>query len=232
MYHREIGMRSLSAPLLLSVVLQSGGMLVSQTAASDASVAAQPALQKPSELLQPALATVRQTIDGLRIDKWKDVNGVRDETAANMNSIRTDLETTLPALLATADAAPGSVVKVLPVFRNVDALYDVLLRIAQSGAICAPRPQVAALEQAVASLETSRRTLGDRLEGAASTQEQLLLDTQAALRARPVPVAAPVVPAPIVRETPPAKPRKPKPKPKPKPNTDGTTAPKPATSAP
>lgn len=182
-----------------------------------------------SDLLKPALDTVQQTVGTLRVDKWKCSPAVRDETEANLNSIRNDLATTLPPLLATADGAPASLVSVLPAFRNVDALYDVLLRITETSQICGPRQQSDALQQAMTGLESSRRTLGDRMQASAAAQEQKLADAQAALRARPV---IPAAPAPVEppRTVPPAahpaKPRKPKPKPiTPAPTPSATPAP-------
>jgi len=225
-------MRLPSAPLLvatvLAVVLGPGRVNFAQTEAGSA-VAVNAAPATPSEMLRPALAQVQQTLDGLRLDKWKGAAGMREETDANIKSIRGDLETTLPALLTTADAAPQTPSKVLPVFRNVDALYDVLLRVVETGSLCAPRPQSAALGQAMTSLEGARRALGEHLQNVVVAQEQKLADAQAALRARPVPATV-AMPAEVVRVTPTAphaaKPRKPKAKvvPNPAGSTPGKAA--------
>jgi cell division septation protein DedD len=105
----------------------------------------------------------------------------------------------LPQLLATADAAPNSVSQLLPAYRNVEALYDVLLRVCQVANLAAPSQQSAAIDHARASLEDARHTLGDRINSAALAQEQQVHSLQAALRAVPPP-AAPVVcptPAPV-----------------------------------
>ena len=231
-------MRPLSAPLFFAIVLGSPvhavlrPMLLAQASPGAGATAASTATAPlASEILKPSLDQVRLTVNGLRFDKWK--GGVRDEMEANSKSILGDLDTTLPGLLATADAAPDSAVKLLPAFRNVDALYDVLLRIAQAATISAPRPQSDAIAQAMTSLEAARRSLGDRLQQTVETQEQQLGTAQAALRARPsaTPAAAPEVlhitaPAPVV------KPRKPKAKAVPKPATPTTTpAVKPAAPA-
>src|SRR5258708_29380867 len=59
-----------------------------------------------SALLQPGLDAVNQALTMVRVDKWKAPGAVKDETDANLNSTRRDVETTLPGLLAAADAAP------------------------------------------------------------------------------------------------------------------------------
>ena len=156
----------------------------------------------PSSLMQPALDTLQQTLGQLRPEKWKVSDTVQQEMSADLGSIRRDLETTLPPLLTAADNAPGSVSQLLPAYRNVEALYDVLLRVAQTGSIGAPKSQSAALERARASLEEGQRALGDHLKSAALAEEQQVRSLQVALRAVP-PAPAPVAcPPPVAKKRP------------------------------
>jgi len=171
----------------------------------------------PSQIMQPALQTLAQSLDTIRLDKWKGSNASRDETDTNISSIRRDLEQTLPPMLADADRAPDSITRVLPVFRNIGALYDVLLRVALVGRSSAPAPQSAALDQALTSLESSRRSLGDRLESTALVQEKQIGDLQVKLRAALAP--PPPAPAPEPAPPPPVKKHKARPKASPKPAT-------------
>jgi hypothetical protein len=99
-----------------------------------------------------------------------------------------------------ADAAPDSPAKALPVYRNVDALYDVMLRLDAAGRLAAPKDQVGALDDALASIATVRRTLGDQLQMSAEAQEQRMIRLQQAA-ARPAPAPAP---APVACTPPPA----------------------------
>jgi hypothetical protein len=149
----------------------------------------------PSVTLQPSLDVLKQALSSVKTDKWKAPAVVRSETDANLASIRKDVEVTLPALLATADAAPDSAAKLLPAYRNVEALYDVLLRVAAVGRLAAPSDQSSALDQALTKLDDGRRSLGDRLQADTVAQEKRVNDLQAALKAipPPVPPAAPVV---------------------------------------
>ncbi|WP_348267947.1 hypothetical protein [Edaphobacter sp. DSM 109919] len=167
---------------------------------AQAPAAAPPATEQtqntPSAIMQPALATVGQTIGMLRPDKWKTSDAIREQTLANIESIHRDLEMTLPQLLAAADGAPDSVSQVWPAYRNIEALYDVLLRVAEAGNLTASSQQNAALERARAALEEGRRTLGDRLTSAALAQEQQVRTLQAAVRAVPPPPAPVACPPP------------------------------------
>ena len=191
----------------LLLVFVPGSVLLAQTPSLAAST---PAPKTPSQIMQPALQTLEQALDSVRLEKWKAPNALRDETDANISSIRRDLEETLPPLLADADRAPDSITQVLPVFRNIGALYDVLLRVSLAGRSSAPAPQSAALDQALTNLENSRRSLGDRLQSSALAQEKQVNDLQAKLRAIPPPAPAP---APESVPPPPVKKRKPRPKP-------------------
>jgi hypothetical protein len=191
-----------------------------------ASAPAQPAAgpsATPSEILKPGLDHVRLTLDALKLDKWKK-GSIRDEAGANINTIQRDLQVTLPPLLATADAAPGTISKVLPVTRNIDAVYDVLVHVVEAARVVAPGDQVGLLQQSMSKLEKSRVALDEQLEQIAAAQEKQMTDlhntvqTQAAqLHAAATPPPAPVCPAPA-----PAKKKK---------KPAATTAPKPATNS-
>jgi hypothetical protein len=97
-----------------------------------------PATSTPSAILKPALDSIQQALTTVRPEKWKISNDASQQTQANLSSIQTDIQTTLPPLLATADQRPDSVVQVLPAYRNIEALYDVLLRVSQVATLSAP----------------------------------------------------------------------------------------------
>lgn len=165
----------------------------------------------PSDILRRSLDEVQQTIGGLKLDKWKR-GSVRDEAGTNVNAIQRDLQGTLPSLLKEADSAPGSLSKVLPVSRNVDALYDVMVHLVEGSRVAAPGDQVGQLQTTLADLEKARVRLGNQLVQTATVQEKQIVDlrttvqTQAAsLKAAATPPPAPKCPTP----TAPAKKKRP-----------------------
>ena len=160
---------------------------------------AQPAV---SGLLQPALDQVRQTVSALWVDKWKR-GTVRDEARDHISAILRDLHTTLPPLLDTADASPGTSSKMLPVSRNIAALYDVLLRVADAARISAPVEELTQLQQALTSLGNARAALDDRLRASVLALEKEEVDLRSRLQASEAakcptisPSATPVRPKP------------------------------------
>ena len=165
-----------------------------QGPAQNAPKAAAP--QAPSAILQPPLDALQKAVSSLNLDKWKRGN-VRSEAEANISSIMRDVQETLPPLMKEADGAPGAMSKTLPVSRNVDALYDVLLRVVDAARIAAPGDQVDALQQAQVDLEKARRTLDQQLQDAAAAQEKQVSSLQVALKEKsaiPPPVVAPPPP--------------------------------------
>ena len=158
--------------------------------------------------MRPALESLRQALLTLRPERWKAPSQITAESASDVGSIERDLDTTLPPLLSAADAAPTSTTQLLAAYRNVEALYDVVVRVTQTAVLAAPSQQSTALQQATAELQQSRRNLGDLLDASAQSEERQLRDTQVRLRAIQATVAptAPVCPPP----PPPAKKAKPR----------------------
>jgi len=171
--------------------------------------------------LQPSIHLVKEALSTVNIDKWKASSAIKSEADGNLNSVQRDIDQTLPALVMAADAAPDSVAKALPVFRNVDALYDVMLRLVAAGRMAAPKDQLGALDDALSSIAKSRSALGDQLQASAESQEQRMIRLQQAAN-RP----APPPPAPV-QCTPPA----PTTTKKKRSTTKSSSATKPATTA-
>jgi hypothetical protein len=156
----------------------------------------------PSTILHPALASLQQALAIARPDKWKAPSAIVAESSSDIGSIQRDLDHTLPPLLSTSDASPSSVSQLLPTYRNVEALYDVLVRVTQTSVLAAPPQQSAALQQATSSLQQARRDLGDLLDSDAQSQDHRLRDVQTRLTALQ---SAPPPPAPVGPPPPPVK---------------------------
>src|SRR6185437_6698581 len=110
----------LRTSLTLATLLP-GSLLFAQGAPAAAPRMSDPpaAITAPSATMRPSLEILKSAMGMTNVDRWK---------ASNAN----DVTNTLPSLLAAADAAPSSPAKVLPAYRNADALYDVLLRVVVS----------------------------------------------------------------------------------------------------
>lgn len=145
-----------------------------------------------SSSLRPVLSQIAQTLNTLNTRRWKAPNEVRSGADEDISSIQRDLSGTLAGLLDQADTAPGSVPAAFAVYRNVDALYDTLLRVVETADLAAPENEAAALEAALKNLENARAELGDWiLNGSQAEQAELVrlrtvIAAAAAVRRAPV----------------------------------------------
>jgi hypothetical protein len=157
--------------------------LVLALATAMAAHAQAPSVPKPSAILQPALSDVQSTTAGLNIPHWKAPGRMRSATQENVDSIQHDLSNTLPGLLAQADAAPDSVAPSFAVYRNVDALYDVLLRVSEAANFSASSEEANALYATLSKLEAARSQLGDAILHISRQHETQLVDLEKAIQA-------------------------------------------------
>jgi hypothetical protein len=148
---------------------------------------------KISVILQPALSTVQQSVTSVYVGRWKAPNEVRSDAQQNLSSIQRDLTETLPGLLNQADAASGAVSPAFAAYRNIDALYDVLLRVEQTAVLAAPESEAESLSDALAQLDSARKQLAGIIDQNAQNREAQIAKLQAAARttaAAPAPALA------------------------------------------
>ncbi len=134
-----------------------------------------------SATLRPALSQVGQSLSSVNIRHWKAPNEVKSAADQDVSSIQRDLNGTLAVLLQQADAAPGSVPAAFAVYRNVDALYDTLLRVVLTANLAATDQEVTSLQAALSTLESARGTLGDSILNASQSQQSQLIRIRTAL---------------------------------------------------
>jgi hypothetical protein len=198
-----------SSKLALAVLLLLGGCF-SATVRAQAPTAPVPFAVAN---LRPALANVQTAIGTINIARWKASSDIRANSQQDVVSMQRDLSTTLPDLMAKAEAAsangPAALSPTFAVFRNIDALYDVLLRVSETAALTGTSSDANVLEEARAGLEDGRGKMGAWLLQAIGAQDAQVARPQPAV----APAAGPAAPNKIVVEDGPevTKPRKKKP---------------------
>jgi hypothetical protein len=164
-----IAIRSILAAALLVVPLAAQvapAPTPSQTRAQAATV-----LGDSLQQLNATLDQLRSTLTGLSISRWKAPGGVRQTTQADVDSMQRDLGNTLPPLLTQARANAAQLAPVFSVYRNVDALYDVLLRVSETAQLAGAANDIQALEEQRALLESTRTRLGTALLNSAQAED-------------------------------------------------------------
>jgi len=145
---------------------------------------AAPAADPPAPVsgtLRPALGQVSQALSSINIKRWKAPNEVKSAADQDVTSIQRDLSGTLATLLQQSDAAPASVPAAFAVYRNVDALYDTLLRVVLTANLAAPDTEANALQGALATLESARSSVGESILNASQKQQSELVTIRTAL---------------------------------------------------
>lgn len=217
----------LSTVLLITVVT-----LVGQNVPAPSRAVAQPAPPMDVQLsnlltqLERAALDANGALGRLRIDKWKTSSDQKQQAQANVQSLQRNLSYAIPELTSKIRQAPGDLGANFKLYRNLNALYDVLSNVAESAGAFGPKDQYEMLAQPVSSIDQVRHDLGDRLEQLTANNQGELDRLRAQVQAiRQAEVAAPPkkividdnASEPKARKT---KPKKPVAKPKTTPDTN------------
>jgi hypothetical protein len=199
--------------LLALLCIGNCGATLAQTAQGPGEGAGPPPAGFAMSNLRPALANVQTAIGNINLAHWKVAGATRNTVQQDVVSMQRDLNTTLPTLMAQAEAPANGSAALSPsfaVFRNLDALYDVLLRVTETAALAGSESDAANLEDARSGLEDGRAKLGAWLLQAIGAQDAQVAHAQTPVSRSP---AAPAVPSKIVVDDGPdnPKPRKKKP---------------------
>lgn len=143
-------------------------------------------------------------IAALRIEKWKTEGEVRQQAQANADSLQRNLTTALPALTATVRSAPQDLTAVFKLYRNVNALGEVLNSLAESAGAFGKKEEFQVLQRSAQDLDQARRSLADYLENLVTQKEAELQR----LRAAAHPAGAATLPHKVIVDNDPAPIRK------------------------
>ena len=183
--------------------------------------------------LQQASQGAQENLSHLRIEKWKTDSATKRQTEADSQSVLRNLQNALPTMLADLKNSPENLALTFKVYRNLDALYDVLTSLTESTGAFGGKEEYQALSNDLGNIESSRRAFAERMDKLANAKEseiaQLRVDLQTARAAAPPKKT-------VVDDTQP-EPKKPvhkksTTKPKPKSNSQDTTSSSPSQQQP
>jgi hypothetical protein len=163
------------ANLLLLISISLVAVAQAQTAPAPPANAAMPAnLSSDLDRLQAAASQANVQIAHMRIEKWKADNGSKQQAQANADSLQRNLTSALPGLINNFRAAPQDLTAGFKLYRNLNALYDVLSSFTEATGAFGPKNEFEALAQQLDVIDSVRRDLGDNLEGlTVSTQSEM-----------------------------------------------------------
>ena len=153
---------------------------------------------------------------GTRIEKWKTDSNTKRQTQANVESLERNLKTALPEIVTQLRNSPENLAASFKLYRNLDALYDVLSSVVEAAGAFGSKDEFQSLDNDFNTIETARRSLADRMQGLAESKEGELTQLRAQVRSAQAAAASAPPKKVIVDDTepvkkPPAKPAKKKP---------------------
>jgi len=158
------------------------------------------------------------------VDKWKADSNSKRQAQDNSTSILRNLQNALPGIVAEVRAAPEALAPTFKLYRNLDALYDVLGTQTELAGAFGSKNEYQALSSDLSNIESIRRTLADRVQALASSRDAELARLRTQMRNSQAAAAATSPKKVIVDdEEPPKKTVKKKKKPAAKPAESGTT---------
>lgn len=182
--------------VLLSTVFFLSVALLAQTAPAPAPP--QPAPPMDVHLsnlltqLERAALDANGALGRLRVDKWKTNSEQKQQADANVQSLQRNLSYAIPELTNKIRQAPQDLSANFKLYRNLNAVYDVLSNVAESAGAFGPKDQYEMLAQPVSSIDQVRHDLGDRLDQLTANNQAELARLRSQVQAiRQAEVAAP-----------------------------------------
>lgn len=107
----------------------------------------------------------------LRIEHWKTDNSSKRTALTNVDSVQRNLQGALPEIIAGLRAAPEDLPATFKLYRNLDALYDVLGNVVELAGAFGSKDDVQALANDLSAFESTRKQLAERIETLSSAKE-------------------------------------------------------------
>lgn len=162
----------------------------------------------------------------LRIERWKTDKNSKEQALSNVDSVQRNLQGALPEIIAQLRAAPEDLPASFKLYRNLDALYDVLGNVFELTGAFGSKDEAQSLGNDLTAFEDSRKQMASRIENLSAAKEAEIVRLRTDLKKAQAAVPAEPPKKIVVDDTEPPKPApKKKPATKPKSITPVTTKP-------
>ncbi len=125
--------------------------------------------------LETASKSTQADLAKLRIERWKTDGSSKKQALGNVDSIQRNLQNALPEIIGQLRNAPEDMPATFKLYRNLDALYDVLGSVVEAAGAFGSKDDFQVLSNDLTSFEGTRKQIGERLENLAASKEQEIL---------------------------------------------------------
>jgi hypothetical protein len=171
--------------------------------------------------LEEASKSTQADMAKLRIERWKTDGATKKQSLSDVDSVQRNLQSALPEMIGQVRNAPEDLPATFKLYRNLDALYNVLSGVAESAGAFGPKDDFQSISNDLSAMEGARKQFAERMNTLANSKEQEIVRLRADLKAAQAAIPAAPPKKTVVDDTEPEK----KPAPKKK-----TVAKKPATT--
>jgi len=132
--------------------------------------------------LESASKATQDDLTKLRIEKWKTDGSTKKQTLGNVDSIQRNLQSALPEIIGELRNSPEDLPATFKLYRNLDALYDVMGSVAESAGAFGSKDDFQSISNDLSSFEGTRRQLAERLANLATSKEQEIASLRTQLK--------------------------------------------------
>ncbi len=159
----------------------------------------------------------------LRIERWKTDGSYKKQSLAKVDSIQRNLQGALPEMISQLRAAPEDLSATFKLYRNLDALYEVVASVVEDAGAFGSKDDLQSLSNDLSGFEGTRKQMAERIETLSTAKEAEIVRLRADLKTAQAAIPAAPPKKIVVDDTEP--PKKPAAKKKPKPATGQTPPP-------
>lgn len=132
--------------------------------------------------LDTASKTAQADLSRLRVDKWKTDGSTKKQSAQDVESIQRNLQDALPEMIGQLRSSPEDLSATFKLYRNLDALYDVMGGVVESAGAFGPKDDFQAVSNDLSAFEALRKQLAERMENLAGSKEQEIVRLRSELK--------------------------------------------------
>ena len=132
--------------------------------------------------LEAASKSTQADLAKLRIEHWKTDGGSKKRSLADADSVQRNLQNALPEMIAQLRNAPEDMPATFKLYRNLDALYDVMSSVVESTGAFGSKDDLQALSTDLSSFEGTRKQLAERVQNLAASKEQEIVRLRSDLK--------------------------------------------------
>ncbi len=132
--------------------------------------------------IEAASKNTQADLGKLRIERWKANGSEKKQALGNVESVQRNLQGALPEIVGQLRNAPEDLGATFRLYRNLDALYDVLNNVAELTGAYGSKDDLQSVSNDISAFEGTRKQLAERIENLSSSQQSELTRLRAQLK--------------------------------------------------